>query len=161
MSSLTQTLKIFFPNSPDPPAKEVLEISNALDAAILMHVATAYVPAAFGTTFQSGLSSPAPFMISLSTYLTSVMTPVLAAALTAESVPGSNHTLAWGTVQPSFDVVSTIIPPFMAGVDGFKLWQAIVMTIRTGLIPTFPPPSSSPDSGTIGGDGVITVEAAL
>lgn len=157
MSSLVQNLKIFFPETPDPPDSKVLEISAALDLAMLQHIITSYVPAGFGNTFSSGVSNPTAFIISLGSYLNAVISPILSSALSIESTPGSNKLLAWGAVQPSFDALLGATPPFMAGIDGFRLWQAILVTIRTALVPAFPIPVPEIDSDS-GGDGIITLE---
>lgn len=157
---LATNLKIFFPETPSPPDPKVLEISTALDLAIVQHIVTTYIPTGFGQTFLAGISSPTAIIASLAAYLTTTLSPILSAALAAESTPGSSHLLAWGVIQPSFDTLSAASPPFLGGPDGLRLWQAIVLTIRTGLIPEFPPPPEI-DTDISGGDGIITLEDGI
>lgn len=158
--SLVSTLKNIFPDTPDPPDPKVVEISTALDAAMLVHIVSTFVPAAFGQTFVAGISAPTPFISSLGVYLTSVLTPILTTAKTAESVPGSNHLLAWGAVQPAILALYPAVPPFMAGPDGARFWSAILITIQSIITPEFPPPPPEEDGG-ITEDGIITLEGAL
>lgn len=157
---LANNLKTFFPLTPDPPEAKVLEISNALDLAMVQHIEIVYVPAGFGATFLAGIPTQTPFLTLLSNYLDLVISPILTTALSLETNPSSPqpHLLAWANVQSAFDALITAVPPFMAGVDGLVLWQAILFTIRFFITPApLPLPEDSPTSS----DGLVTLEDAI
>lgn len=162
MATLIQNLKTVFPLTPEPPNQKVLEISTALQVALSTHVLAAYVPVGFGSTFISSLVTSTPFLVSLGSYLDLTISPILSTALTLETNPSSPqpHLLAWGSVQGAFEPLVVATPPFMGGIDGFLLWQAILITIRFFLLPEFPPPPT-PDGDSISGDDLVTLEDAL
>lgn len=163
MTALLRTLKTIFPQTPDPPDPGVSAISAALDSAMATHIVTTFVPAGIGSTFLSSLTiAPTPFLQSLASYLDVTISPILSTALGLETNPSSPqpHLLAWFNVQSAFDSLVPAVPPFMSGPQGALFWQAILITIRTVIIPTPPPPPEPPPS-TPGGAGVITLEEEI
>ena len=160
MATLVRNIKTFFPLAPEPPNQKVAEISVALDTAMLTHITTVYIPAGFGATFMGALITSTPFLLSLGTYLDTILSPILTTALSLENNPTTPqpHLLAWGSIQGSFDALIPAVPPFMAGIEGALLWQAILFTIRFFIVPEFPPP---PESETFGEDGLVTLESEI
>lgn len=163
MTMLANNLSSFFPETPDPPDSKVQEISAALDAALLLHVQTTFVPAGLGATFLSGLSTPTPFMILLASHLDATISPILSTALSLETNPSSPipHLLAWGNVQPSFDALIPSTPSFMAGPQGATFWQVILFTIRFFIVPEFPEPEAPLPEEPESRDGSIIIEGEI
>ncbi len=128
--SLIENMKIFMPLTPDPPSKEIENISNALQTAISIHIIAALSPG-LGSTFLSLIPQPTIFLSNLATYLTSTIDPILSTALAAQSTLGSIG--AWASVQPTFDALMITAPPFMPGPSGLLFWSAILTTIRLAI----------------------------
>lgn len=130
---LVQSLPVYFPQTPVPPTREILEISNALDVASTICIRASFVPT-IGVVFLSNLTAPNQFLTSLATYLDLTVSPIIAMAAVAQSTMSPQA--AWLTVQPSFDLLIAATPPFMAGSFGTLFWSAIILTIRTAILPT-------------------------
>jgi hypothetical protein len=156
--SLVDNLPIFMPLSPNPPSEEMQKISDALDFAILMSIQTQLVPS-IGSFFFASLPNPNPFLISLATYLDSTVSPVISSAISVQLSSGIPAIAAWLTVIPSLSLIPS--PVFMAGLDGFLFWSAIIQTIRLAIpVPEIPPEeSSSSSSGSSGEVEVLRVES--
>lgn len=159
MTQLANNMKTIFPLFPNPPDLEFMKISNALDAALVAHVQNVFVPAGFGATLLGAMASPSPFMVLLSNYLESILSPILTSALSLENNPSSPlpHLLAWANIQPSFDALILSVPPFMAGLQGAIFWQAIILTIRFFIVPAEIPIPEESSTGI----GEVTLENSL
>lgn len=143
--TLAQNLPLFMPLSPNPPVDEVQKISDALESAMTLTIRTTFVPL-IGTIFLSSLTiPPTPFLQALGAYLDASVSPIISAALVAQATAGGPIG-AWLTVQPAFDAITPLAPPFMAGVFGSLFWAAIIFTIRLAILP--PIPDSSDSTGT-------------
>lgn len=137
--TLLTNMKLLMPLAPDPPDQGMQAISDALEIAVTTNIRVAFVPG-IGVTFLQALRQPNPFLILLSTYLDLTVTPIISTALSLQPTLGGPLP-AWLTVQPSFDAIAAIVPPFMAGGFGALFWQAIILSIRLALPP--PPPLSN------------------
>lgn len=154
---LANNLSTVFPDTPNPPDQKVLEISNALDAAMITHIQNVYVPVGFGQAFLGALVTQTPFLQSLAAYLDTTISPILSTALSLENNPSSPlpHLVAWANVQPSFDALIPAVPPFMAGPQGALFWQVILLTIRFFITPLEIPEEEEDSSSD---DSLVTLE---
>ena len=134
--ALVDNLRIF-PTFPENPSELIVNISNALELALTLHVRTSFVPAGFGLTFLSSISLPTPFLTQLSTYLESTVSPVISSALSTQS-SGLPPPAAWVSVQPALLSLISAVPPFMAGISGALFWSAIILTISLAILPPIP-----------------------
>lgn len=155
---LSDNMPLFLPLTPRPPTDEVQKISNALETAITLCIRTSFVPS-IGAIFLSSLELPPnPFLISLGAHLDLTVSPIIAAALAAQSALGGPIP-AWLSIQPSFDAISLAAPPFMAGIFGNLFWLSIIYTIRTAILPPVDGSTSDDSESSFAGrDEVLRVE---
>lgn len=153
--TLLDNMKLLMPLTPDPPDDGMRAISDALEIAVTTNVRLAFVPG-IGVTFLQALPQPNPFLTLLSAYLDLTITPIISTALSVQPTLGGPLP-AWLSVQPSFDAIAAIIPPFMAGGFGALFWQAIILSIRFALPPP-PPELPSSDSDGDGRTEVLEIE---
>lgn len=157
--TLAQNLPLFMPLSPNPPVDEIQKISDALEVAMTATIRTSFVPL-IGTVFLSNLTiPPTPFLLALGAYLDASVSPIISAALAAQATAGGPIG-AWLLVQPSFDAITPLAPPFMAGIFGALFWAAIIFTIRLAILPPIPDVSGSSTESTdfSGRDPVLRVD---
>lgn len=138
--SLEQNILIFLPNCPVPIDDNLKKISDGLELAITNHIRVGFVPAGFSLSFLS-MAPLTPFVISLGSYLESVMSPIISSALAASSTIGTLP--AWASVQPAIFALYNSPPPFMTGIFAVQFWQSILFTISASL----PPPPTVDSSG--------------